>query len=140
MADDSKPAAAQPLVGRTSATERQPTTSDEFSFWLGPEVIVNPFDIVEVDQSVPPSKTYGLITTIDHYTDAASHLSNFISSDFGDVADEPNTPRVGASIAHANVLSNSNDVYMPVTTGCPVRFSDAVGIYRALGIEDLMKS
>lgn len=62
----------RPLVGRTSATERQPTTSDDFSFWLGPEVIANPFDIVEVEQVVPPSKTYGLITTIDHFTDAAS--------------------------------------------------------------------
>jgi len=126
------------VIGRTSATERQPTTSDDFSFWLGPDVLVNPFDIVEVDQAVPPSKTYGLVTTIDHYTDAASHLSNFISADFGDVNDEPNTPRVGASIAHSSILSNSEDIYMPVTTGCKVWFADPAGIYRALGIEDLM--
>jgi len=128
----------RPIIGRTSATEHQPTTSDDFSFWLGPDVLVNPFDIVEVDQVVPKSKTYGLVTKIDHYTDAASHLSNFISADFGDVDDEPNTPRVGASIAHASILSNTADIYMPVTTGCKVRFADSEGIYRALGIEDLM--
>jgi len=131
-------AADRSVIGRTSATERQPTTSDDFSFWLGPDVLVNPFDIVEVDQAVPPSKTYGLVTTIDHYTDAASHLSNFISADFGDVNDEPNTPRVGASIAHASILSPTEDIYMPVTTGCKVCFADPDGIYRALGIEDLM--
>jgi DNA helicase HerA-like ATPase len=140
MAKQPKPDIERATIGRTSATERQPTTSDDFSFWLGPDVIVNPFDIVEVEQTVPKSKTYGLITTIDHYTDAANHLSNFISSDFGNVGDEPNTPRVGASIAHANILSNTSDVYMPVTTGCEVRFADAEGIYRALGIDELMKS
>lgn len=140
MADEPKPESNRGIIGRTSATERQPTTSDEFSFWLGPDVIVNPFDIVEVDQTIPSSRTYGLVTTIDHYTDAASHLSNFISADFGNVKDEPNTPRVGASVAHANILSNTADIYMPVTAGCPVQFADANGIYRALGIEDLMKS
>ena len=40
----------QTAVGRTSATERDPSTSDKFNFWLSPDVIVNPFDIVEVGQ------------------------------------------------------------------------------------------
>ena len=37
-------------IGKTSATDRDPNTSDKFTFWLAPEVIVNPFDIVEVEQ------------------------------------------------------------------------------------------
>lgn len=37
--------------------------------------------------------TYGLITNIEHRTDAPSHLSNFISNNFGDLTEEPNTPR-----------------------------------------------
>jgi len=57
-------------LGRTSATERDASTSDKFSFWLAPNVIVNPFDIVEVEQVSPPgqepSKTYGLVTILEH--------------------------------------------------------------------------
>jgi len=37
-------------IGKTSATDRDPNTSDKFMFWLAPNVIVNPFDIVEVAQ------------------------------------------------------------------------------------------
>jgi len=30
-------------VGKTSATDKDPSTSDKFTFWLAPSVIVNPF-------------------------------------------------------------------------------------------------
>jgi hypothetical protein len=57
----------QPL-GRTSATERDPITSDKFSFWLSNDTIVNPFDIVSVEQVNQPgetsSRSYGLVTTL----------------------------------------------------------------------------
>jgi hypothetical protein len=43
-------------IGRTSATERDPTTSDKFRFWLPPRVIVNPFDIVAVEQISRPAR------------------------------------------------------------------------------------
>jgi len=131
------------LIGRTSATERQANTSDEFHFWLAKDTICNPFDIVEVAQVSyegpgTTSKTYGLITNIHHYTDAAGHLSNYISSNFGDVNEEPNTPRQGAHIADVNVLSNDAEIYMPVPSGTTVQFADEQGIYRALGIDVLM--
>ena len=75
------------LVGRTSATEREAITSDKFTFWLADGVIVNPFDIVAVEQvnqpGEPASRTYGLVTTLEHRTDAPSHLANYISSNFG---------------------------------------------------------
>ena len=144
-----QPAAAQAntappeTIGRTSATEREANTSDEFHFWLARDRICNPFDIVEVDQVAyggpdQASKTYGLITNIHHYTDAAGHLSNYISSNFGDVAEDPNTPRQGAHIADVSVLSNDADIYMPVPSGRRVRFATEQGIYRALGIDTLM--
>jgi hypothetical protein len=70
-------------IGRTSATDRDPSTSDKFTFWLPNQVIVNPFDIVEVDQvnqrGQPASQTYGLVTMLEHRTDAPNHLANFIS-------------------------------------------------------------
>ncbi|HPB48306.1 MAG TPA: hypothetical protein PLX16_06815, partial [Exilispira sp.] len=95
-------------IGKTSATDRDPNTSDKFTFWLAPKVIVNPFDIVEVEQvsHEGKSKTFGLVTILEHRTDAPTHLANFISSNFGELTEDPNTPRQGTTVAHVNVLSN----------------------------------
>ena len=75
---------ANNIIGRVLATEKNPTTIDDFTFWTDPELILNPFDIVKV-QHVNNSFSYGVIEDIAHITDAASFLTNFISSDFGDV-------------------------------------------------------
>src|SRR3972149_10786402 len=70
-------------IGRASATERDPNTSDRFSFWLAPKLIVNPFDIVEAEPS-EKSRTFGIVLNLEHRTDAQSHLTNFISNNFGE--------------------------------------------------------
>jgi DNA helicase HerA-like ATPase len=126
-------------IGKTSATDREPNTSDKFTFWLAPGVIVNPFDIVEVEQVSHEgvSRTFGLVTTLEHRTDALTHLSNFISSNFGELTEEPNTPRQGTTIAHVNVLSNDKDIYMPVKSDKIVKFADEEGIHLALGIDTM---
>ncbi len=129
----------RPVIGLSSATANQPNTSDTFSFWLAPDVIVNPFDIVEAEQVAPEgtSRTFGIVTTLDHSTDAPTHLSNFISNDFGQVSGEPNTARQGATVAHVAVLSNDQDIYMPVMNDRHVRFADESGIHTALGIDQV---
>ena len=130
-------------IGRTSATEQDPITSDEFRFWLPPDTIVNPFDIVVVDQvsqpGHPPSKTYGLVTSLEHRTDAPNDLANFISSNFGELSEEPNTPRQGTTVAFVNVLSNTADIYMPVPSERLVYFADPEGIQQALGTDTLLR-
>lgn len=125
---------ARPFVGRATATERNTNSAEGFSFWTRPDARVNPFDIVEAEH-LEGSRTYGLITNIFHSTDAASHLSNFISNDFGELVDEPNTPRQGTNVAEASVLSNDLDIYMPVQSEARVAFADEDGIHRALGID-----
>lgn len=129
----------RPVIGLSSATANQPNTSDAFSFWLAPDIIANPFDIVEAAQVADcgTSSTYGIVTTLEHTTDAPSHLSNFISNDFGQVGGEPNTVRQGTTVAHVSVLSNDCDVYMPVANDFPVRFADENGIHKALGIDQI---
>jgi len=124
-------------VGKTSATDRDPNTSEKFTFWLAPDVIVNPFDIVEVEQvsHEEKSKTFGLVTTLEHRTDSPTHLANFISSNFGELTEDPNTPRQGTTVAHVNVLSNDKDIYMPVSSEKVVKFADEEGIQTALGID-----
>lgn len=129
-------------IGRTSATEREAATSSEFQFWLPEAVIVNPFDIVAVDQinqaGQGPSRTYGLVTTLEHRTDAPSHLANYISSNFGDLGEQPNSVRQGTTVARAQVLSNNSDIYMPVQSECLVSFADPHGIQEALGTDTLI--
>ncbi len=129
----------RPIIGLSSATANQPNTSDRFSFWLAPNVIVNPFDIVEAEQVAPEgtSRTFGIVTTLEHSTDAPTHLSNYISNDFGQVTVEPNTVRQGTTVAHVAVLSNDRDIYMPVMNDRPVRFADEAGIHTALGIDQV---
>jgi hypothetical protein len=133
---------ARQAIGRTSATEREAITSDKLAFWLPDGVIVNPFDIVAVEQvnrpGEPPSRTFGLVTTLDHRTDAPSHLANFISSNFGQLDEEPNTNRQGTTVAAANVLSNTADIYMPVPSERLVFFAQPDDVQRALGTDVLL--
>ncbi|MBI3328056.1 MAG: ATP-binding protein [Nitrospinae bacterium] len=130
-------------MGRTSATEREAITSEKFPFWLPEDVIVNPFDIVAVEQvnqpGEPPSRTYGLVTTLEHRTDAPNHLANFISSNFGQLDEEPNTNRQGTTVASATVLSNTADIYMPVPSERLIYFAEAEDIQQALGTDALVK-
>lgn len=141
--DENKQEEIRQPLGRTSATEREAITSEKFSFWLSNNVIVNPFDIVAVGQVNQPgeseSKTYGLVTTLEHRTDAPNHLANFISSNFGELNEEPNTNRQGTTVASANVLSNSADIYMPVPSEKLVHFADPEDVQQALGTDTLIK-
>lgn len=130
-------------IGRTSATEREAITSDQFTFWLSDDIIVNPFDIMAVEQVNQPgqaaSRTYGLVTTLEHRTDAPNHLANYISSNFGQLNEEPNTVRQGTTVASANVLSNTADIYMPVPSERMVYFAQPEDIQQALGTDVLLK-
>src|ERR671922_186859 len=122
------------VIGRASATERQANTADQFSFWLRPGEQVNPFDIVAAEH-LDRTVSYGLVTGIQHSTDAPTHLTNFIANDFGELVDEPNTPRQGANVCDVSVMSNTGEIYMPVQTEALVRFADEEGIHHGLGIE-----
>jgi len=140
-----KAAGPRPIIGRASATERDPNSSEQFSFWLGPTQIVNPFDIVEADH-VEGTRTFGLVTNVKQVTDAPSHLSNYISSDFGSTETVPQTPRQGANVAEVNVLANDDPsktypmgIYMPVQCEAPIRFADEAGVHVALGIDKMFE-
>ena len=135
------------VIGRTSATDRDPNTADKFNFWITGGEIINPFDIVE-SEHFNDSKTYGLVTGLEHRTDAASHLANFVSNNFGSTEEEPNTPRVGATMAKVNVMMNNgggrntdgtqkDGIYMPVENEKNVRFANELGIHIALGIDTM---
>lgn len=127
---------ANTVIGRVLATEKNPTTIDNFTFWTDPELILNPFDIVKV-QHVNNSYSYGVIEDIAHITDATSFLTNFISSDFGDVNAEENTLRVGMNYVTAKVICNTDNIYIPLQSNAKVMLATAEEINYALGLNDI---
>lgn len=124
------------IIGRVLATEKCPTTIDNFTFWTSQDLILNPFDIVKV-QHVDNSYSYGVIEDIAHITDATSFLTNFISSDFGNVDAEENTLRVGMNYVTAKVVCNTHNIYIPLQSNAKVMFATADEINYALGLNDI---
>ena len=124
------------IIGRVVATEKHPTTIDDFTFWTDPELILNPFDIVKV-QHVNNSFSYGGIEDIAHITGAASFRTNFTSSDFGDVTAEENTLRVGMNYVTAKVVCNTENIYIPLQSNAKVMLATAEEINYALGLNDI---
>ena len=127
---------ANDIIGRILATEKNPTTIDVFTFWTDPQLVLNPFDVVKV-QHVNNSFSYGVIEDIAHITDAASFLTNFISSDFGDVNAEENTFRVGMNYVTAKVICNTANIYIPLQNNAKVMLATAEEINYALGLDGI---
>lgn len=121
------------LIGRVLATEKSPTTLDKFSFWTDANLKLHAFDIVKVEH-LDESYTYGVIENVSHITDAQSYLTNFISSDFGNVDIDGPTIRVGMNFAEAKVSFNDRNLYTPVHNDARVYLADADEITQALGL------
>lgn len=131
------------VIGKVTATERQPTTCTTLQFWLKEDVIIRPFDIVRIEhighEPEDPCYTYAVVRELSYITDSPGHLSNFVSSDFGDINSEPLNRRLGTTIAEADVLGNSKHIEMPIRDGAKVQWANADEIRNALGISNLKK-
>jgi DNA helicase HerA-like ATPase len=128
-------------IGKVSASEKYPTTVDDFYFWLEDNIIVRPFDIVKVNH-YKNTITYGVIEEITHITDSSGHIGSFVSSDFGDVSSEPETLRLGLTFVKCKVLSNTSSdgkeqIYMPILDGKKVFLCNEEEISEALGLKDI---
>lgn len=122
------------LIGRVIAIEGKPTTIDGFHFWTDSDTKLNAFDIVKVERE-DGTDTYGVIESISHITDATSFLTNFISSDFGDVDIAEPTFRVGMNYAYAKVSYNTKGDYTPVHNNSKVYLATQEQITFALGLD-----
>jgi DNA helicase HerA-like ATPase len=124
------------IIGKIAATEKIPTTIDEFFFWTDKTRILHPFDVVKVDH-INNSTTFGVIEEISHITDAASYLTSYISSDFGDVTHNANTHRIGMNFVKARVVGNTENIYTPVLDGHRVSLASREEVSAALGLDDI---
>ena len=129
------------VIGKVSATEKCPSTVDEFYFWTDKRQILSPFDVIKVKHE-NDSITYGVIEEINHITDAPSHFTSYISSDFGETGDNIGyMNRLGMNYVKARVACNTKDIYSPVLDGRQVALCDEADIKRALGLsEDEVKN
>lgn len=123
-------------IGKIIATEKVPTTVDEFFFWTDKELIIKPFDVVKVNH-VKNSITFGVVEEISHLTDNSSFLAGYISSDFGDVNYQQYTQRIGMNYIKAKVIGNSRGIYTPVLDGSCVSLASEEDIKEALGLKDI---
>ena len=124
------------IIGKVSATEKSPSTIDDFYFWTDKKQILSPFDIIKVAHE-SNSITYGVIEEINHVTDATSHFTSYISSDFGDTdMGIGNMNRLGMNYVKARVGCNTKDIYTPVLDGQQVSLCDEEDIKTALGLSE----
>lgn len=121
-------------IGKVAATESCPTTITSFTFWTDADLKLSPFDIVKVTH-LDKSYTFGQVEEINHITDAASFMSTFISSDFGNTDIVSPTLRVGLNYVKARVLGNNQGIYTPVHNDAPVYFATQDEIEKALGFD-----
>ncbi|MBN2532775.1 MAG: hypothetical protein JXB88_07790 [Spirochaetales bacterium] len=124
------------IIGKIAATEKAPTTIDFFYFWTDKQRILNPFDVIKVEH-IDNSITFGVIEEISHITDSDSYLSNYISSDFGDVTAATNMQRIGMNFVKAKVVCNNKNIYTPVLDGSKVYLANSNEVLEALGLDKI---
>jgi hypothetical protein len=123
-------------IGKIIATEKVPTTVDEFFFWTDKHLIIKPFDVVKVEH-IKNSVTFGVVEEISHLTDGASFLAGYISSDFGEVESKSYTQRIGMNYVKAKVVANSENIYTPVLDGYTVSLANEEDVKMALGLQGI---
>lgn len=128
-------------IGRVIATEKQPSTIEEFTFWTRKDLKLKPFDVVVVehvkDSEGNESKTFGVIEEISHMTDSPSALAGYISSDFGNVDAHSYTERIGMNYVKCKVVGNDKGIYIPVQEGRKVFLANEDEIMEALGLKEV---
>lgn len=124
------------IIGKVIATEKHPSTIDDFYFWTNPNLILNPFDVVKINH-INNSVSYGVIEEISHITDTANFLTNYISNDFGDVDATENTRRIGMNYVKSKIIGNTENIYIPLLNNEKVYLANADEVSSALGLADM---
>lgn len=122
------------VIGKVIATEKNPSTIDNFYFWTNKEMILKPFDVVKISH-LENSVSYGVIEEISHITDTANFLADYISNDFGQVDAMARTHRIGMNYVKASVIGNNKNIYTPLLNDAKVELAEEKEIAEALGLD-----
>lgn len=123
-------------IGKTSSPLREPNTTYKFHFWMKPGTRLNPLDFVVAEQ-VDGSRTLGQVQEIFAYTDADSHLTNYIGSEFGNPNVESYSERLSTMVGKAQVVRNlrtdgKEELYMPLPADRRIFFATESDIQASL--------
>lgn len=124
------------VIGKVIATEKNPSTIDDFYFWTKQDLILNPFDVVKVGH-IQHSVSYGVVQEISHITDTANFLSDYVSNDFGNVEATENTRRIGMNYVKAQVIGNTENIYIPLINNQKVELANESEVAEALGLNNV---
>ena len=124
------------VIGKVIATEKNPSTIDNFYFWTKKDMILNPFDVVKI-RHLENSVSYGVIEEISHITDTANFLADYISNDFGHVDSLERTHRIGMNYVKSSVIGNSKNIYIPLLNDEKVELAGEKEIAEALGLNSV---
>ena len=124
------------VIGKVIATEKNPSTIDDFYFWTNQNLILNPFDVVKV-QHLQKSVSYGVIEEISHITDTANFLADYVSNDFGDVDAVEYTHRIGMNYVKAKIIGNTGNIYIPLINNSKVELANEDEVAEALGLRNV---
>ena len=97
------------VIGKVLATEKNPSTMEEFYFWTKPELILNPFDVVKVEH-IQESVTFGVVEEISHITDTANFLSDYISNDIMGPLSRPRSKILRVAVSRIILSSEASKV------------------------------
>ena len=124
------------VIGKVIATEKNPSTIDDFYFWTRQDLILNPFDVVKVPH-LQGSTSYAVVEEISHITDTANFLADYVSNDFGDVNAHENTSRIGMNYVKARVIGNTGNIYIPLINNQRVELANRDEVAEALGLNNV---
>lgn len=124
------------VIGKVIATEKNPSTIDDFYFWTRQDLILNPFDVVKIAH-LHNSVSYGVVEEISHITDTANFLADYVSNDFGNVSAHENTHRIGMNYVKAKIIGNTGNIYIPLINNQKVELADENEVAEALGLKNV---
>jgi hypothetical protein len=138
-------------IGKTFVSDKHPNTIDSFWFAVKPDIIVNPFDYVAVEQSYY-TKTIGMIQDLQtiiadrNYILSQRSIKEETSTNNSKTSALQYDGQHGVNIARVSVMANSElkegslkntSTGMPVKLGKSVRFANVGEVMFALGIPEM---
>jgi hypothetical protein len=147
------------IIGKTFISEKHSNSIDSFWIILNPDVLINPFDFVSVD-NFNNTKTIGIVKEMERVIlPFASAHSGSVPTFMNAGNDTPDNSKIGVTIAKIAVMANiptsssSGDddngkkterkntqlqINMPMEEGKPVVFAGPKEVIESLGIPEML--
>ena len=126
-----------PIIGKVASPPRRQASSDEFCFWVRPDMLVEKTQIVRTDSTIGGEaiRFYGLVKEVYRESRQADIAEEFDRHD-GDVAYEPPYESRGVTFAVVSILRTDPPVLTPPLEGSDVHIGGAEEARMAYGADE----